>query len=116
MLFPILRAVFLVNLDPKSVTLGTENPQEMLIVQCLLAEGNSSEIPALSLNGQSVVNGIVQLVVPGQGVTGTPVYLYDLGISNPNTLTASEAISKRVVDVMVIIPFKGKLNWSSTNS
>jgi hypothetical protein len=115
MQFPILRAMFPVNLEPKSVTLGAES-QGMISVQCLLAEGGKSDVPDLSLNGQSVANGLVQLVVPGQGVTDAPIYLSDFGITKPNTLAASQSISRHVVDVIMIIPFNGELNWSSTSS
>ncbi|MEN3333738.1 MAG: hypothetical protein V7641_3103 [Blastocatellia bacterium] len=114
--FPISRAMFPLNLKPGSVMLGSaeainSKPAGLIRVQWTLAQGDDSNLPDLSLNGQAVADNVVALAAPGQPLINAPVPLSDFGIDNLNTLTASGALPKQVLDVVLIIPFDGQLNW-----
>lgn len=109
--FPILRAMFPVNLEPKSVVLGDSTNGE-ISVQWLVAEGDMSGLPSLSLNGQPVQSGSAPLVVPDSTPTKQPVSLGDFGPTVKNSLTAGGRVPDQVEDVILIIPFAGALSWS----
>jgi len=109
--FPILRAMFPVNLEPGSVALGDSTTGE-ISVQWLVAKGDTTGLPSLTLNGQTVTNGSAVLVVPGSAPATSPVHLSDFGPSVKNSLTAGARIPEQVEDVVLIIPFTGDLSWN----
>jgi hypothetical protein len=114
--FPISRAMFPINLKPGSVMLGSAEaingkPAGSIRVQWTLAQGDDSNLPDLSLNGQAVADNVAALAAPGQSLINAPVPLSDFGIHNLNTLTANGALPKQVLDVVLIIPFDGQLSW-----
>ena len=111
--FPILRTMFPVNLDPGSIVLGDSKTAE-ITAQWLVAAGDTTGLPTLSLNGQAVASGAVELLVPGSAPSNTPVapYLSDFGPAVKNSLTAGAKIPGQVEDVILIIPFTGGLVWN----
>ncbi|HEX8998669.1 MAG TPA: hypothetical protein VGB07_02145, partial [Blastocatellia bacterium] len=81
-------------------------------VQWLVAKGDTTGLPSLTLNGQTVTNGSAVLVVPGSAPATSPVHLSDFGPSVKNSLTAGARIPEQVEDVVLIIPFTGDLSWN----
>lgn len=125
--FPLLRSMFPLNLEPETVMLGTPKslanvPVGTISVQWLVAEGDTTDLPQLTLNKQSPIQQtltsyLVELVVPGT-TPSTPaaVPLSSFGPTVLNTLEAGGPLPEQVVDIALIIPFTGSLQWPPATS
>lgn len=134
--FPITRTMFPPNLELQTVNLGTPAntkklaadpkkapPVSTIAVQWLTADGDTKGLPPLYLNNQEVVKNLTQFTEP-PGVIGAPVTkqvaLDTLGVAKPNILEVIASppvtVPEKVIDVVLIIPFDGKLNWPGSGT
>ncbi len=124
--FPILRAMFPVNLMPASVTLGAPAstsktpPPGTIGIQMLWAECAKPSLSLTKLNNAPISNNQVVLTVPSiQGDNSEPVELSSFGPSVTNELETAGSVpvnKAAITDVVLIIPFSGKLNWPTSKA